>query len=338
MNYRKGVGAKTAERIREYAQKIGYRPSHMARVLSNGKTRTIGLCLRNSPKNPWLSGILDELNQAVRQAGYTLNIMLTNGELPQIREALQQLAEHRVEATIIGPLGYTQEYMELATDLAQLPNVLAFEAVDNLPIDHCMNDVYQGGMLAMQHLMQLGHQHIGYIGAQEMEVNIPGVRNRYAAYRDALAYQNLPFEPDWLITDEQCCLGWNDDRIDNLVEMLTRLREQKKWPTAWFCHNDWGAAQMIQALNEMGLAVPGDVSLVGFDNQMVGHVTMPKITTVGFDLKTYVDQIIRLVLNRLNEKSSDTQTDTSAVMQRSVTEPTLMVRQSTGPVCYSKQQ
>ncbi|MFG0247373.1 MAG: LacI family DNA-binding transcriptional regulator, partial [Phycisphaeraceae bacterium JB051] len=329
LNYRKGVGEKTAIRIREYAQKIGYRPSHMARALSNGRTGMIGLCLRDTPRNAWLAGMMDEMNQAVRAEGYSLNIMLTNGELGQIRAALRQLAEHRVEATVIGPLGYTHEYIQLAEDLKQLPNVLAFEAVDNLPVDHCMVDVYQGGLLAMRHLFDLGHRQIGYIGAVEMETKTEGVRNRYAAYTDSLAHQRIAFEPQWVITQEQCSFDVNDQSTYQLVQLFRRLEELDKLPTALFCHNDWIAAQVVRALQEIGLSVPHDISVIGFDNQQVCNITFPTITSVGFDLKEYVRSIAQLVFNRLDQKAGEGDTPVELPMvQRLVIQPQLHIRRS----------
>ncbi|MFG0249042.1 MAG: LacI family DNA-binding transcriptional regulator [Phycisphaeraceae bacterium JB051] len=333
LNNRKGVGEKTAQRIREYAQKIGYRPSQSARVLSKGRTHTIGICLRSSPRNSRIASILDGLSQAVRPHGYMLQTIFTNGDLEQIREALNQLSEQRVEATIIGNLGYTNQYLELADQLAQLPNVVAFGAVDNLPIDHCMDDVYQGGLLAMQHLYELGHRDIGYIGALPMERQLPGVRNRYTAYRDALNLQKRAFIDEWLIDESQCQLRFNESRVDELIELLANLKRQDKMPTAWFCHNDWIAAQMIRALHQMGLSVPNDVSLIGMDNQAISQISIPTITTFSFDLNQYIGALVDLVFSRLNlQGDSSTSSQDSKSVQRRVIEPQLIIRESTAPL------
>ena len=333
LNNRKGVGEKTAQRIREYAEKIGYRPSHMARVLSKGRTQTIGICLRSSPRNSRIASILDGLSLAVRPHGYTLNIMITDGKLENVRHALTQLAEQRVEATVIGFLGYTNQYLQIADQLAQLPNVVSFGAVDNLPIDHCTDDVYQGAIEAMQYFHELGHRDIGYIGSMQMETQIPGVRNRYTAYRDALAYQKRNFVSDWLIVDEQCQLRFNEARVDELVKLLSALKQKNHMPTAWLCHNDWVAAQMIRALHDIGLSVPGDVSLIGMDNQSISSIAIPTITTFSFDLEQYVEGIAQMVFDRLglSEKQSEQSLSEHAV-QRRVIEPKLIVRQSTAVV------
>lgn len=328
LNYRKGVGEKTAERIREYAKKIGYRPSHMARALSNGRTATIGLCLRNSPQNPWVAGILEALNRKVHEAGYSLSAILTNGDLEQVKDALRQMDEHRVEASIVGPLGYTQEYLELADELRHLPHVVVFDAVDCLPVDHCMIDVYQGGLLAMRHLFTLGHTSIGYIGALQMETTIAGCRNRYSAYRDALEHQRLGFHDEWLLTQEKCKLQADGGSQGELLRLLRDLAAEDRMPTAWFCHNDWIAAQVIRVLYELGFSVPGDVSVVGFDNQPVCQVTTPAISSVGFDMNLYVQSISRILFERL-AKPKGLENARPSDLQRVVVAPQLFVRQST---------
>ncbi len=339
LNYRKNVAEKTANRIREYAQKIGYQPSHMARSLSKGKTKTIGICLRASPRNPHYSTVLDMLSQHVREMGYTLNIMLTNGQLDQVKQALTQLAEHRVEATVVGPLGYMYQYKELEKELTRLPNVQVFGAVENLPIDYCMQDVYRGSLEAMGHLHDLGHHQIGYAGAITLETQLPGVRNRYTAYRDALNLYRLPYDENWLILEEQCCLGFNFHMVDELAQILMQRYAQcnDNMPTAWLCHNDWVAAQMIKALKKLNLSVPEDVSIVGMGNDSICIITEPTITTFAYDIKQYVDYMMNVIVKRLKlEPESEDESQDHAVKVK-VIEPQLILRESTGPVSSPSQ-
>lgn len=334
LNNRKNVAEKTATRIREYAQKIGYQRSHAARALSKGRTKSIGICLRTSPRNPHYASILDILNQRIREIGYTLNIMLTNGELDQVKQALTQLAEHRVEATIVGPLGYMYQYKELEKELSQLPNLQTFGAVDNLPCDYCMNDVYKGCQHAIGHLHDLGHQKIGYVGAILLETQLPGVRNKYTAYRDALNLYRLPDNDNWVILEEDCCLGFNFHKVDELTNLLKQRYEMSKqdMPTAWICHNDWVAAQMIKALKQLNLSVPKDISIVGMDNASICIITEPTITTYAFDIEEYVDHMFNLIVRRLKLDSQTSDEPFPNTVQIKVMEPRQILRESTGPV------
>ncbi|MFG0250563.1 MAG: LacI family DNA-binding transcriptional regulator [Phycisphaeraceae bacterium JB051] len=334
LNYRKNVAEKTALRIREYAKKIGYQPSHMARSLSKGRTKTIGICLRASPRNPHYSSILDILSQRVREMGYTLNIMLTNGQLDQVRQALTQLAEHRVEAVVIGPLGYMHQYKELEQELSRLPNVQVFAAVENLPADYSMQDVYRGSQEVLGHLHDLGHRKIGYAGAIEMETQLPGVRNRYTAYRDTLNLYRLPYSADWLILEEQCCLGFNFHMVDQLAKLLKERYEKchQDMPTGWLCHNDWVAAQLIKALKQLNLSVPDDVSVVGMGNQSICIITEPTITTCAYDIDVYVNHMADLIVKRLKlEPESEEKPLPQGQQVVNVIEPQLILRGSSGP-------
>ncbi len=294
LNSRGGVSNEKAEAIRGYARKLGYRPAYMAKSLLKGRTDMVGLCLRASPEDPWMAGILHRIQDRLRERGFHLNLGISDGGAEQELWTLNFFREFRVDAVIVGPLGFLEEYNALAESLEHQPYVLAFDTIEALPIDHLKIDSYTGGQMAVDYLAGHGHRKIGYLGLSRIEAGIPSLRTRYAGYRDALRHNGLEMREEWTV------------RIENSEDLIDRpltdfLNGGKPLPTAFFCHNDVHAARVIKVLARHGLKVPDDISLVGFDNQPIAEMVLPGITSIGYDVDHYAGQMVEMVVEAVQK-------------------------------------
>ncbi|NLX03633.1 MAG: LacI family transcriptional regulator [Phycisphaerae bacterium] len=289
LNNRKGVSADKAAAIRDYAQRMGYRPAYMARSLLRGKTDMIGLCLRDTPEDPWLAGLIHRIQEGLHQAGYHLNLIIAHDGLEHQRWAIDRFKEFRVDAAIVGPLGFRQQYDALAERLAGLPCALAFDAIEPLPIDHVKLDTHAGAKLAVDHLVSRGHRTIGLLNTNSNERDRPLLPTRHTGFIEAMARHGLEVRQEWIL----CLADPYADPEQPLREFLASGRPQ---PSAWFCHNDWHAAHAVRVLQEFDLNVPRDVSIVGFDNQPVAELILPGITSIGFDVAVYARRIVEMVV------------------------------------------
>jgi len=295
LNGRGGLAAEKARSIRAYADKVGYRPAYMAKSLLKGRTDMIGLCLRAGPEDPWFAGLLHRVQNRFRDRGFHLNPGFAEGGLEQERQVLNLFREFRVDAVLVGPLGLLAQYRALADLLVHHHYVLAFDAVESLPVDHVKIDAYRGAQLAVDHLAAHGHRRIGFLAAHPLERNHPAFRTRLAGYYNALRRHGLPLRPKWIIA-----LDTDPDPIDHPLSAF--LAGKPELPSAFFCHNDLQAARAIKVFDQFGIRVPRDVSLVGFDNQPIADITLPGLTSVGFDLDHYAEQIVVRVLRAVGKK------------------------------------
>jgi LacI family transcriptional regulator len=326
LNRKPGVSPEKADAIRMYAKQMGYRPSHAARSLLKGRTHTVGICIREGQHAkpwgyPWLYGLMREIGLALKPHNMHAQTCLAPGGIKECRQAIEHFMEIGVESLVIGPLGALEEYHQLADLLAHCPHALAFDAVDDLPIDHVKWNTYQGGQLLAKHLADLGHKKILVLGVSERELNNPHLHVQLNGLRDAARILGLEIAPDHLIRLFE---------VEDIPRVLGEVYSKAGAPTAVFCHNDWVAMHAIQSLTQMGLNVPCDVSVTGFDDLPMAQITTPALTSVGYDLKTYARKIAQIVVDRVSDRFDTSNGDADLPpMIRWELEPQLCVRHST---------
>jgi len=175
------------------------------------------------------------------------------------------------------------------------------------------SDDYQGGRLATQHLIDLGHRRIAHLYGRS---DIYTREGRYCAYRDAISAVGIVLREDYLKE------GGFDRAVSYAAtqELLALPNEQR--PTAIFAANDLSAHGAIDAISEAGLAIPGDISVVGYDDTWYASITNPPLTTVRMN----VDQLGRRAAELLIAKIEGRVQECHEVLSVSLT-----VRQSSGP-------
>ncbi len=330
LNNKPGVSPERANLIREYARRLGYRPAYMARSLLRGSTNMIGFCLRESPTSPWYANLLHRIQHRCHEKGFYLNLVIADGnekkDIDGQRRALDFFKELRVECVLLGPLWFLEEYNELRDWIAQHKAVIAFDAFENLPISHVKLDVYTGAQIAVEHLASRGHRRIGLFGYPIAVENKPVLRTRYSGFYEKMNSLGLEVREEWLIPTTEC-EGWSAyPRMEKLLDSYDR----KDLPTAWFCQNDVFAAKLINILRKRNLHVPEDVAIVGFDNQPLAELTSPTLSSVGFDLDSYVDAIVEMTFNVIETNEQNQNVSPFANIVSKTFAPKLFVRESSG--------
>ncbi len=323
LNSRGGVSIEKAGAIREYAQKLGYRPAYMAKSLLKGRTDMAGLCLRATPEDPWMAGILHRIQDRLREKGLHLNLGIADGGVDQELWTLNFFREFRVDAVIVGPLGFLEEYNALAELLEHQPYVLAFDAIESLPIDHLKIDSYTGGQMAVDYLVNRGHRKIGFLGLNRFDARFPSLRTRYTGFCDALRRHGLEMREEWMLRIENTY-----DLIDGALTDF--IKSGAALPTAFFCHNDVHAARAVKVLAGCGLRVPEDISLIGFDNQPIAEMILPGITSIGYDINRYAAKIAEMATEGMRENQKKTPRDRARPIRRYEEPPKLIERGSVG--------
>lgn len=257
----------TRARVLQVVQDLGYRPSGVARSLKLRTTNTLGLIVTDI-QNPYFPDIVRAIDDAARDLGDS--VLLGNAADDPDREAgyLELLVDRRVDGIIIAASALTARHAGwLAT--APLPVVVVNSDPGSIGIPAILSDNRGGGELAMRHLLDLGHRRIGIIAGPEAHAaaqpRIQGAREAWSAAGHAV--EDLPVVP-------------GGGRIEGGERAVGELLALAPSLTAVVCYNDLTAIGAVRGLRAAGRSVPGDVSVVGFDDIDAAAWVDPPLTTI----------------------------------------------------------
>jgi len=298
----------TRERVLAAARELDYRPSGIARALKRRETRTIGLVVTDIT-NPFYPQIVRAVEAAAHDRGY--GILLANGGDDAARELehLDLLVERRVDGIVVASSRMTRRHAERLRE-ASVPVVLVNDTVAGSGLPTVTTAHRRGARMAAQHLIGLGHRRIGHIGAPSAH---PAAGQRRRGVRDALRAAGCA-EPVVAIGDGGVAGG------ARAVEALIGAGV-----TGIVAYNDLTAIGALRALRGVGVSVPREMSVVGFDDIDLAAWTDPPLTTIHQP----TDQLGRWAVEHLAELLAGPR---GAVAQAPVfLEPELVVRGSTAP-------
>ena len=262
------VAEPTLSRIRDLAREMNYRPNVSARNLRTQKAMAVLMVVRDVG-NPFYLEILKGVEATARAAGYSVLMGNTENDSDREVEYFDMLRDGHADGMIL-MTGKLPERKGFLASVADAPIVVALEAIENAGFPHVLIDNQGASQDAVEHLIGLGHKRIAHISGPVPEVMSI---HRRDGYRKAMAASGLAipdgYEPvgDYLLhTGQRLC---------------QELFELPQPPTAIFVANDEMAFGVIHQLRKLGLDVPGDVSVVGFDDLFLSEAFYPPLTTVS---------------------------------------------------------
>ncbi|RLJ38419.1 LacI family DNA-binding transcriptional regulator [Acidovorax sp. 106] len=306
------VSTESRERVETAIRALGYVPSAIARSLKSNNTRTLGMLIPNS-SNPYFAEIVHAVEDRCFGAGYNLILCNTNDEAHRQGTYLQVLAERRIDGLIVVSTGHDATLPNQLAGLG-IPTVLVDREIEiaEQPCDLVETAHMQGGLLATQHLLQLGHQRIACIGGPE---GIAPSEQRIAGWRSALTAAGLG-SGDGLL--------WHGHFTSQSgYEAMHALLRAAQPPTAVFVCNDLMAMGALCAAHERGLRLPEALSMVGFDDIELTAFTSPPLTTVAQPKQRIGALAVDMLLERIQGKRQDA--------RKVMLQPELRVRASTAP-------
>jgi LacI family transcriptional regulator len=262
----------TRQRVLDAIAALGFVRNESARHLRNGLSRTLAYLLLD-PRNPFFTDVARGAEDAARAAG--LALFLCNSEEDPAREAeyLDILLEQRVRGVLITPVEHSADRLRSMTQLG-VPVVL-LDRLANDPSAWCsvsVDDV-EGGDVAVTHLLELGHTRIAYVGGPH---SIVQVEDRHRG--SMRAYRRAGVPDDQLVILETAALTVAEGR--RAGERLLGLPSRRR-PTAAFCANDLLAIGFLQQMIQQGVAVPGEMAIVGYDDIDFASAATVPLTSVS---------------------------------------------------------
>jgi LacI family transcriptional regulator len=265
------VSDETRERVHQAAAHLGYTPNTVARGLRTQLTRTIGLISDEIATTPFAGRMFAGAQDAARENSHLLIMVNTDNDPAVEADAIAALSAQQVDAVI-----YAAMWHRVVEVPAGLPanSVLLDCRSESGSHPSIVPDEYAGAVLAVQALVDAGHQRIAYVDAAGDD--LPAAWLRREAWRDVLLSSGLRIDETLHIADEISSAGGR-----RATATLLALEPQRR-PTAVFCFNDRMALGAYIAARHAGLSIPRDLSVVGFDDQpFVAAELDPPLTTVA---------------------------------------------------------
>jgi len=277
------------DRVNAAAQALGYRPNIAARGLRTDKTHTIGFISDVVATTRFASGLIKGALEAAEAAGHVVLVLETGGDPAREADAIAAVLDRQVDGVIFATMRARELFVP---DLPAATAVVMLNATNPLHSTSVLPDEMAGGEQAVRLLVEHGHRDgIALIGQNdEVEKDVfrsATVARRVAGIRKAMADAGLEF-----IAEESIWL-WEPDEGYRATKALLERRSDIK---ALLCMNDRIAFGAYQALTELGLSVPGDVSVVSFDNDELAAYLRPGLTTVGLPHEAMGRRAVELLL------------------------------------------
>lgn len=312
----KRISDETRARVNKAIKDLNYHPSRSARGLVSRKTGNIAFIVTEDHflrSEPFYTRIFLGTEFEARQNEYYILLTIIKSDFKKGDRLPRCVLERNVDGVIIA--GKVPEDIIACLEKYDFP--LAFvdycPPAENYPV--VLIDNFSGGMQAVQHLISLGHRHIGFVAG---DIQHPSIRDRFQGYKIALENADINYNSTYSVTDE------NYPARENGYHAAKKLLKANKKITAIFSCNDAMAIGVMQYLKEAGLRIPEDVSVIGFDDVEAGLSLDPPLSTIGVPKIEMGSEVMRLMADILNDKVKS---------PKKVLVPIeLIERKSTGPV------
>ncbi|MEM7334300.1 MAG: LacI family DNA-binding transcriptional regulator [Chloroflexota bacterium] len=251
------------QKIQSLAREMGYVPSEAARLLVGQPSPTIGVAIPDFT-DPFYMNMLCGIEEVAIAHQHELFVGSFNQDLHRQRKLFDAFDQKRLSGVVIA--GSLVDAAFLNHQQNGVPAVLVNHY--NYPFSVAI-DQKRGMVKAVNHLISLGHRHIGYVS---LGVETNSNRLRQEGYIEGLALAGLPSDPNWIVA--------GDGGIAGGVTAVSKLTSLSVPPTAIICYNDRTAIGVINGLHQQGLSVPDDMSVIGFDDLEIAAYFLPSLTTV----------------------------------------------------------
>lgn len=268
----------TRAHVLKIAEEMGYRQNLAARATRTGRTGAIGLVVPDMT-NPFFPSLAQSIVQRARQNGYSVFVTDTEGDQVQEEEVVRQLIDRGVDGIVWFPIKDENSIEKIAGDLPIIVidrTVPGFESVQA--------DYADGGRLAAEHLLATGHRHIGVVAGP---MDVRSMRDRCGAACEVLERaDSLAFSVENAFSAE----------LSGVVASAIESRVA----SAVFCGSDLIAIGVLKYAQKLGIAIPGELAIVGFDDIPWAEYCTPALTTVEMPVDEMAAEAVDVLLRRID--------------------------------------
>ena len=305
------VKTETKEKVREAINRLNYVPNVQARELNTRRSSTVGVVVPGL-HNMFFAEVIDGIEDAVRQEGYSFLLSCAKNDPVQEMQAINALVARNVSGIIVispNTKNISETFYEELVQRVPLVFINGYHRIKG--VSYVGNDEQLGSQTALDYLAGLGHEQIIFVrGANSDSYDI-----KEETYRDFMEAQGRLNEEYILNIGEGNGVETVDSTMETLLLQLPRLK-----PSAVFCCNDLMAMGALNACKRLGLSVPRDISVMGYDNISLSRLVEPKITTMDQNMFQLGESAARLLIENIRGGQS----------KRILLDNVLIVRETTG--------
>ena len=296
------INKNTRKKIQDVAKELGYRHNTFASNLRKQKTNTIGVIVHELNSN-FITSVLAGIEKVTTEAGYDLIIAHSSESFEKESANAINLFHKRVDG-LIASLAFDTEGLDHYQSFndRSIPVIFFDRVEENSESTKVIIDNYKCGYQATQHLIDQGCKRIVLMTAN-LKRNV--YAQRYKGYKDALFDNNIPFHENYVMIkdlSEQCG-----------IEAAKQIVKMKPLPDGAFITNDFSAAVCMQTLKEFGIRIPDDIAIVGFNNDAIGKIVEPQLTTIDYPGMDMGEIAARNLINHLKGITNIKHTQTIVV-------------------------
>jgi len=286
----KRVSEETVARIQALIHELGYVPNQAARSLAQRESRFIAIIIQANPDEnvflkPYNSAYIGALTINLYKKGYFPLIRVTD----DFRTVEQDIRGWNVAGALFN--GSFSSYLKNIESMASIPCVFTDCYFDLPGINHVQLDDRAGGRIAGDYLFQMGHRRIAFIATALEDSDVD--KQRLLGFRDALGKHSLTVPERWVLPSGD--IGAQRDRLSDMLL-------SPDGPTVYFCSADKIALELMDLIRTLGLHIPEDISVLGFDNLPMDIIAVPRLTTIAQDIDQKamlsVDMLVRHIQNK----------------------------------------
>ncbi|MGJ3189202.1 LacI family DNA-binding transcriptional regulator [Paenarthrobacter sp. FR1] len=315
------VAKESQDRIRAAAVELNYSPNAIALSLRNQRSRVIGILSDEVVVSPFDGNIIGGADDIARSRGFVTVVMDTERDTARDASAIETLLDRQVDGLMYVTVGLKP--IDVPQGMLRVPSVLAncYDARPQPQLHHVIPDEVTGGREATEHLLTLGHRDIALLAGSE---DSPAAPLRVQGYRDAHTSAGLKASEGRIFM-----IGWDIDAgFHGAMKLLDDVSPAER-PTAIMCANDRLAVGVALAAARLGLRVPEDLSIMGYDDEArIADTMVPALTTMALPLREIGRAAMTTLLDAI-EGNDGTATGTTV---ETMVPCRLVTRESTGPV------
>jgi len=293
------ISEKTKKKVKEAMEQLGYHPNFIARSLASQSTQAIGLVMPSSGdvvfQNPFFPTVLQGISEGAHEKNYALHMTTGKSEDETLDAVIHMVQGRRVDGVV---LLYSKVEDKVISYLKgrDFPFVVVGKPYKHVEeITHVDNDNFRAMKEATEYLIGLGHHEIAFIGGSlDLVVTV----DRLLGYERALRDANIPLRNEYIVQEEFLREGGQ--------EAVAELMQLKEHPTALVVADDFMALGVLNTLDELGIRVPEDISIVSFNNVLLAEMSKPPLTSVDINILDLGYQASKSLIQKIENNNEPT--------------------------------
>lgn len=292
LNKTTNVKSDKEKMILELVEKYSFVPNNSARSLSNRNSKTIGIIIPDI-RNAYYANLQTFCEKEADRLGYHLLLANTLGENEHMTESIQNLICKSVDGIVqlggsVDRVEINRQYLDI---IDKITEKIPYVSTGNIEKSNCSSvrcNEYKGAGRLTEYLIQKGHKKILFLGGID---NVLSTADKWKAFKDIMKKHQL--------TEQSVIQPCRYEMEDGYQAMMEYWECHINKPTALICINELVAIGAVHASREIGIAVPGDLSITAFDNTYLSRITMPRLTGMGYNYEKYAKEIISKMVNEI---------------------------------------